>query len=173
MSYILDAIRKAEQQRNQGQMPTLHSMGAYEERGSGKSALRAAGTVGIVLLLVAIAWFHRPILETLGSGISTITTSVSGMFAGQEVSDSPAPETESSSSAGTSTAETVAAADADTLAKVQFSVISYSSDPNKRFVMDGSKILREGDIINGFPIREIRKDSVVLDVNGQPRTVQY
>ena len=56
--------------------------------------------------------------------------------------------------------------------EVAISAISYSTNKDKRFIMSGPNILREGDRISGYEIREIRKQSVLLDVGGVPREVR-
>ena len=53
------------------------------------------------------------------------------------------------------------------LKQISFSVISYSKDSRKRFVMSGAEILRQGDEVNGFKILAIEKDGVALEVEGQ------
>jgi hypothetical protein len=55
----------------------------------------------------------------------------------------------------------------DQLNQIELSVISYSKNKDKRFVMVGSKVLREGDVLKDFPIVRIKADGVVVDVQGQ------
>ena len=58
------------------------------------------------------------------------------------------------------------------VSNIRFSVISYSRDNDKRFVMDGSNIFREGDVVMGFPIITIKKSSVIVDVKGSPYEIK-
>ena len=60
----------------------------------------------------------------------------------------------------------ISSEDHQRLANIQVSVISYSKDDNRRFIMSGNDILREGDQLGGYTIHEIRRNSVVLDVRG-------
>ena len=57
-------------------------------------------------------------------------------------------------------------ADRRRLKQIRLSVISYSADSNKRFIMDGTELLREGDLLQGYPILKIRKNNVLVDVHG-------
>ena len=50
---------------------------------------------------------------------------------------------------------------------VKFTVVSYSKDVNKRFVMIGANVLREGQLLEGFPITAIKPDGVVVKVGAQ------
>lgn len=51
---------------------------------------------------------------------------------------------------------------------VNLTVISYSSDPVKRFIMAGADILREGDSLpGGILISRIRKREVLVEVEGR------
>ena len=53
------------------------------------------------------------------------------------------------------------------ISQIEFTVLSYSTDDDKRFVMVGSRVLREGDLLEGFEIRRIQQDGVVILVNGK------
>ncbi|MEA3291638.1 MAG: general secretion pathway protein GspB, partial [Pseudomonadota bacterium] len=51
---------------------------------------------------------------------------------------------------------------------VNLTVISYSSDPVKRFIMAGADILREGDSLpGGILISQIRKQQVLVEIEGR------
>ena len=48
---------------------------------------------------------------------------------------------------------------------------SYSVSPEKRFIMIGSKLIREGEFVRaGLKVEEIRQDEVVLNLRGKQIT---
>jgi hypothetical protein len=52
------------------------------------------------------------------------------------------------------------------LESLNFSVVSYSKDANKRFIMEGSRVFHEGDEFMGFIIKVIEKSAVVMTTDG-------
>ena len=180
MSHILDAIRKAEQQRQEETVPSLEAM--VHERRTSKGARRGKGWLIWVLLLIVVgaSWYlNQDQVNRWGSqGIavgkqwidqgSAYTRSLvarltgetgdaagqggGSAVGGQAAPDEPAPLT---------------SAQRALLKQIRFNVISWSSDPDKRFAMVGNDTLREGDLLEGFPITGIRKDGVMVDVNGR------
>jgi len=188
MSFLLDAIRRAEKQRNEDTVPSLEAI-VSERRQRSKN--RQGGWliwVALVMVIAATVYLNRNYLSTwwqkttevsergltsvknsLGNLISIeISDSDSGSDSGvdskQEDTDKPSgsgqPATESSGSQLTDAQRAL-------LSQIEFSVISYSSDPDKRFAMVGSEILREGDRLEGFPIKRIQADGVVISVSGK------
>lgn len=180
MSHILDAIRKAEQQRQEETVPSLETM--VHERRTRKGGRRSGSWLIWVLLLIVLgaSWYlNQNQMNQWGK---------QGLVAGQQwmdqgsryvqgllarvtgKPDSTAGQSSNDSSGGEAPADNPApltAAQRALLKQIRFSVISWSNDPDKRFAMVGNDTLREGDLLEGFPITGIRKDGVMVDVNGR------
>ena len=166
MSYILDAIKKAEQQRNKDRMPTLESIVTFDSNEGRRTAGRMVTVTVAAIILVALGWFHKPVLDGLSNAFSSTAGWISGLFSGSDETTPPPPEPgQQQQASATGLAGAPSPTQEASLKSISFSVISYSSDPNKRFVMEGNQVLREGQAVNGFPILEIRKSSVILEVN--------
>ena len=56
---------------------------------------------------------------------------------------------------------------AQLLNALQFDVVSFSKDKIKRFVMVDSQAYREGDRLEGFLLKQINPEGVVLNVEGK------
>ena len=197
MSFLLDAIRKAEKQRNEETVPSLEAI-VSERRQRSKS--RQGGWliwVALVFVVAATGYLNRNTLSLWWQNAAQYSeqtlTKVKNSFdniISVEVSDSRSadaglddPETRTASnrqeqnevagdrgikvSSNTGGSSQLTDAQRALLSQIEFSVISYSRDPDKRFAMVGSQILREGDQLEGFPIKRIRNDGVVLDINGR------
>ncbi|MGI9317401.1 MAG: general secretion pathway protein GspB [bacterium] len=187
MSFLLDAIRKAEKQRNEDTVPSLEAI-VGERRQRSKS--RQGGWlvwVALVIAVVATGYLSRNHLsnwwqqaaKASHQSIDKLKNSL-GNIVSIEVSDTSAPNTTtgqdnnssdnqsgSQKTSGTPEGSQLTNAQRALLSKIEFSVISYSDDPDKRFAMVGSQILREGDRLEGFPITRIQADGVVIDVSGK------
>lgn len=203
MSYLLDAIRKAEKQRHDDSVPTLE--GLVSERRV-KASRSRKGRLIWILLLVVIAlsvalnlsliarWWERA--ET---AVSEVVDRVSDSWqietAAQSRSNQTQPDaatpTETATAAETETAAPVTTAETEAatptpattavstsatsaltdaqralIGQIDLAVISYSTDDEKRFVMVGSEVLREGDLLEGFEVTRIQADGVVIEVDG-------
>jgi hypothetical protein len=214
MSYILDAIKKAETQRQIEQVPTLGSAVAFQPNNkSGIARKILLFLLVIAIIAVPLYIFREPVQIKASEGLERAQSWLGSMMESENASDSdesgalseqeraaesmvnslkklesepqnppqpevqteaksepdpvqePEPEPETVSKAIASP-ESIAPEDLAVLQKVSFTVISYSADSNKRFVMDGASILREGDAVEGYPIIAIRKNTVVVDVKG-------
>ena len=189
MSYILDAIKKAEKQRQSERVPTLEAALTKDSRKSARS--KTWFWAGLLLsTLVAVGFLYRQELESQVRAASQAT----GQFllnmrsvpapSAREVEENSESQTlpEPDQSPGqseltepeTASAEPGPAAESASgntgalpaSVQVSISVISYSRNEDKRFVMSGVEVLREGDRLNGHVIQEIRKGSVVIEVEG-------
>jgi general secretion pathway protein B len=76
MSYILDALRKSEQLRRRGAVPTLAALPMAMAQPERRGLLRhgALGLIPIVILSVAVGWFAS--LRTESGGASAVTAPV-------------------------------------------------------------------------------------------------
>ena len=197
MSYILDAIKKAENKRAEDQVPSLESVTGSRHQRSREGFARMLIYGLICVLAVTAMWLYRETLfqtveSTLGQarhwGQSTWQHLENRLVGGKEKGGSAienqsveeshdgGPVQDPSQETELETLETeiqVTAEQQAILNSLTFSVISYSRDENKRFVMDGSTILREGDAVRGFTILKIEPRSVTLDVDGKHYSLNY
>lgn len=179
MSYILDAIKKAERQRQQEQVPTLESIiSARYPKKNHFDPKRIGKIAGIVIFLALIGWFHKPILRGIGQSLTVVVSWTGNLFSSSNSKENNQPSGNSDQQDNVDTQASDNSVNLSTgqkaaLNQIKFTVISYSKDPNKRFVMDGSRVLREGDTVQGFPILAIEKNSIVVDVGGQNYQVKF
>ena len=187
MSFLLDAIRKAEKQRNEDTVPSLEAIVSERRK---KSKNRKGGWVIWLALVIVIAatvylnrshfssWWQKA-AEVSEQGLASVKNSLGNIIsiersdsdAGDSVGEKKRDGSQNSSGTGQSTADSSGSHLTDAqralLSQIEFSVISYSSDPDKRFAMVGPEILREGDRLEGFPIKRIQADGVVIEVSGK------
>jgi general secretion pathway protein B len=195
MSYILDAIKKAEKQRQMDQVPTLESTVAFHPDPVSRFAWKSIVAVLVVVALVAsLVWYRVPvttiaadlgqkswawamtlmpvedIVEEIMEDPAEVPNSAQpgAQLAAESAQGDTAQQVQAEVETGLAEPELPAIADADRrrLEQIRLSVISYSADSNKRFIMDGTELLREGDLLQGYPILKIRQNNVLLDVNG-------
>jgi hypothetical protein len=176
MSHILDAIRKAEKQRQDELVPSLELMvheRRQRRRGRGRRWLLwplLVAVLGVSWYLnrdLADGWFEQG-AESAGQWFRQAESRVLGMLGG--ITEEPVEKDNGGAAAngdGGTTPTALSPAQRQLLQQIRFSVISFSTDPDKRFAMVGSETLREGDLLEGFPITRIRKDGVMVDVNGR------
>ena len=193
MSYILDAIKKAENQRQMDQVPTLESVVA--QHGGSKSRVRLSWFIApliMVALIGLVIYFHKPILDQYAVASNWVVQKFDELITKENKIDAPVQNQTRSEQAsqpsnqqsnqqatqqptqqlGQQTVQQAAfqpnAADKAAIDRISISVISYSANSHKRFIMDGGQVLREGDRIEGFRILEILQHKVVIEVGGQP-----
>ncbi|MEM7194906.1 MAG: general secretion pathway protein GspB [Pseudomonadota bacterium] len=164
MSYILDAIRKAEEQRRTDQVPTLEGLATH--RRSQKAGIKSGmlwtglGVITVLAVLLALWWiFWRVPVDSPAPADNQPVSSVSDTISisGGTVEDSPA----------TSESQPIESVrPADDVKGIHFTVVSYSDEASKRFVMTGTEVLREGDSVQGYVIRQISREGVVLGKDG-------
>ena len=163
MSTILEALKKSEEERKVTKVPTLADMPAPHEPQRWPHVLLF---IILVLLLVLIGFAVKLVL--FPSDKQGIVKSVS------------APETVSASvdASGVDGQVGVDDGEGDSEAKpsvsstnndvIEVNVVSYSDQPEKRFVMIGGKLFREGEFVRaGLKVEEVRRDEVVLNQRGE------
>jgi len=174
MSYLLDAIRKAEKQRSEDSVPTLEGLVKERRARSGKRRGRGLVLLALAGIIAAGLYFNQTQVsswwQTARSGVAGLADGVS-LFRDETPSnqaevDQPAP-TSSTQEAADSTGSKISDTQRALISQIEFTVLSYSVDDNKRFVMVGSSVLREGDLLEGFEILRIQSDGVVIDVGGK------
>jgi hypothetical protein len=173
MSTILEALKKSERERKLDKVPTLGTMRPPEERRSTGfwvvlSSFMICVTAGVV------AWLYlSPSAETLppigqAAGVQPVPAAApearSVMPAArpaEAVSPDPAP---------VSVVEfrNLPRSVADQLPELTVSVISWSGESDRNFVMMDSGIYRVGDVVaDGLVLEEIEPDAAILDYLGQ------
>jgi len=177
LSYILDAIKKAEKQRNRGQISTLESAVTYQDSPKTKSRFWIKISACVVILIFTLLYFFKePVLIFISQQISKTvrpesqSTGEAQNRLSQESANEPNEDLQQETNQSIYTVQNFANFSQQTqqrLKQISFSVISYSKDSRKRFVMFGAEILRQGDEVNGFKILAIEKDGVALEVEGQ------
>ena len=158
MSYILEALRKSERERNLGKVPTLS---ATTEVAASRSRLHWWVVLATIVIAAAIGWAWT------GGGIfsprrlDAVTT--------PQVSESGRPSTSADDThSGTASMGSSAGSTAPAPADITLNVISWSQDPARRFAMINQKIYREGDSPSpGVTIKAIESDKVVVTAHGR------
>lgn len=149
MSTILDALKKSEKERKLNNIPTLSDMPAPQEKSRWPLSLLAVLALG---LLIAIAWMLTGSLRLSGSQAdgSAVQDIV---ISNETVQDAVA------------TVQPAADVNPET---VVVNVVSYSEDPETRFVIIGGKLFRENEFVTaGVKVEAIQPDSVILNQRGQ------
>lgn len=192
MSYILDALRKADQQRQRGLAPALSSapIPTSWETPPGKSARVLIGLTSLALLGlgVTIGWLHPwSDAERLASRQPPDLPSSTGVAPTALAQSTPVPSVLSSSvpptaarsggeraTSGTSSASAPAiksvpppSARRD-LPKITMTVHAYSPEPSERRAVINRQALREGEeVAPGLKLESITADGVILSYKGQ------
>jgi general secretion pathway protein B len=189
MSYILDALKKSERERSLNNIPILETMSARTNGGG--SGWRAAFLVLIVVVLgiaAVVAYVDRDRARDPGAALTENATPVREIEA-EAASMTPeiaSPVLEISPVTATdSLAEVVNETGVDAeldeqvmglppqLADIVVNVISYSTDSDRRFIMVGDRVLKEGDELQaGGIIDSITKDAVIIAYAGRQYRLQ-
>lgn len=183
MSYILDALRKSEQEREGSAVPLLR---APPRTITGHRRLLPTVSVSVVLIITAsaAAWFIAPdLLNDLGGAPGSPKSSDPAMAtAGPRVS-TPVENTDSRSTSlgsaavrdGASRSGSEIGAPDSTgsglhprVADLSLTVVSYSDTPERRFVMLDQRIVRESEAVGeGVVVKRILPNGVILAVGDE------
>lgn len=185
MSYILEALKKSERERAKGNIPTLETV---SDTGVSRRALWLGVLLGAgaLLLVVLAAWLVSAQFFRSDSSTSPPVTAGTAPHGGVDEpaarTDDPPAQTE----APRSEPETrpaiddrepqppqrvaeVSELDAGAQARVRdlsVNVVSYSQQPERRFVMLNQRIFRESDMVaDGVIVKEILPEGVLLRVD--------
>lgn len=183
MSYILDALRKSEQEREGSAVPVL---GAPPRTVAGYRRLSPAvwAVAALIVAASAAAWVIAPyLLNDTGSvpgtpAASDPLTATAGARVTTPVADSgtrsPSGDTVAvGDGVPLSGAETGAPEGPDSgvhprVANLSLTVVSYSETPERRFVMLDQRIVRESESVGeGVVVKRILPDGVILAVGDQ------
>lgn len=155
MSTILDALKKSEQEREIKKVPTLSDIPAPHEPQRWPQFLL---WIILLLLLVLIGLAVKLVMFPSGSGSALLNLPASV----QKVNVSVDEESFEDEVVDVGGSEEIPGDE------IEVNVVSYSEDPEKRFVMIGGKLLREGEFVRtGLKVEEIRQDEVVLNLRGE------
>lgn len=169
MSYILDALKKSEAERNRGSLPTLLTI---PSAGLFKSNAAIWALLGALIINAALfaTWLYWPTQPDLPQQTASIAAAAAP--APTPRADAPTP------SIAAPVLETRAAADiqdgarSSTLeppaAQFAFSTHVYADDPTLRAVTLNGRRFVEGDTISaGVQLKQITETGVVLDIDGR------
>lgn len=188
MSYILEALKKSEKERALGNIPTLGTTNEVQQadRPFWFGVIIGICVLALIFVLGWLAkdrWFSTITPTPLSSTSSEQTEEPVQQKADEEVSEEP----EISSVASNQPVESVdsdnvnsvpvlkrvdSVDELDTdaqkkLSDLAVSVVSFSQDPERRFVMLNQRIVREGSTLpNQVIVKEITPKGVILEVDG-------
>lgn len=186
MSYILDALKKSDQQRRRGEVPTLQVAPALGPR---RPPLLPYGLAGAALIVVgvAIGWF-RPwqpeptlVAAVAPTPLPDAPKPVQPELTRREpppaaaaatAAPLPAPQPPASARLETSIAPPVARSDLPASIQQELPPLSvamhvYSSQPRDRLVSVDNRLLREGDYLQpDLRLEEIMATGMVFSYRG-------
>lgn len=149
MSFLLDALGKAESDRDHGQVRELRTP-VHKKQSPLKRLLALVLLLCLLLLSFAAGYFARPYLEAkleAGQSVNTETP-----LANTALPAKPVSEAKASSNI------------------IELSAISYSEKSEIRFVMLNNSVMYEGDKLpGGERILRIERHGVVLEKDGQQK----
>ena len=170
MSYILDALKKSEAERNRSGAPSLLAL-RQVDLGSrtGMRALLAALIINACLVGFWLFWRSEPaaIVGNQPTATRVLEPATAAPLIAQRAPFTPAepttvPDPESVVVDSTSTTKAMEFAD------LTFSSHIYADDPTMRAVTVNGRRLLEGDTISaGVRLKQITETGVILDVNGR------
>ncbi len=169
MSYILDALKKSDQERQQNNGPNLQTIQRphlINKRGGARN-LQVVLLFTVVVLLVAAGWYFY------GGSISINKASVA---AAPVVETQPAPVvTQSLPEPAPTYSEPVEFSQLpdpvqQAVPALTFSFHVYSDNPERRTIIINKRRVREGDAVTpGLVLESITSQGVVLQWQGQHR----
>ncbi|MDH3378749.1 MAG: general secretion pathway protein GspB [Gammaproteobacteria bacterium] len=202
MSYILDALRKSEHERSLDNIPILKTMSARTSSvDSGWRAAFLVLIAGVLGVAAVAAFVDRDGIEGSGEALlrpaenvmpgqrTESPPSANGSVAPITVEITPPaleiPPIATPGSFSKPVADAMADSEAKSevdrqltklptvLADIVVNVISYSTDSNRRFIMVGERVLKEGDALQaGAIINSITKDAVIIAYAGRQYRLQ-
>lgn len=182
MSYILDALRKSEQEREQEALPTLRTPPRRAPRHRWLRVVLPLGAVALVAVIAAV-WVAGPgLLDARNasrapagvddSAARPVTSPAAPRTAEVETPDPRNDATGAQPEARPSN-QAVGAAGPDPATRrrvkgLSVNVVSYSDVPERRFAMIDQRIVRESEIVaDGVVVERIVPDGVVLSVGAE------
>lgn len=142
MSTILDALKKSEQERKLGDIPTLSDMPTPDEGAQVSSAWIIALLVVLLVMLTALILIFTVFDDATPTAVVATDARIVN-------NDTVATEQSSKES-------------------IVVNVVSWSEQAEQRFAIIDGKLVREGEFVRpGLKVERIQQDSVVLNHRGQ------
>jgi hypothetical protein len=161
MSFLLDALGKADHDRRRSEVPELRTYNPIEHSPL-RGLLRGLIWLSLLVLTFALGYFSRPYLDTtfFYHGVAGESKSIEKMDSNSQ--DKAALATPAQAKALENVPQE---ADHTTY---ELEVISYSDFPPARFAMINGAMLHEGEmLVSGEILLLIEPDAVVLDKAGK------
>jgi len=151
MSTILEALKKSEQERRLNNIPTLSDMPTPQEPSRWPIILLTLGLIVLLILMGLVVkkiWFSPQALVPEKHQQTQVSAAQSGdkteLVATEDITIKPS------------------------RSALTVSVVSYSDNPSKRFIMMDGNLLREGEFVKaGIIVEEIRQNEVVFNARGE------
>ena len=178
MSYILDALRKSDQQRQRGTAPmTLAAPAVVEKRPA--FSLNLVLALALLIAGMAIGWLRpwqpvapnppplnqakAPVPPLAAAPLSPLPPRVPARPSPQRVREAAVSETQ----AGVIALSELPAAIRQDIPSLSISLHGYASKPADRITMINDKLLRQGELLApGLRLEQITADGVILDYKG-------
>lgn len=182
MSYILDALKKSDQERRQNHVPTLQTINrpSYVEKKPGLAFELGVFFTGAIVLIAITAWWYQTSsvaefsIPKLAEPVRT--NNVENPLDINPVEKSFSEESINVESAGnnkkidTPIVELWELPDPirKTVPSLTFSFHVYSSNPERRTIIINKRRVREGDTMeNGLLLNEITEEGAILQWNNR------
>lgn len=202
MSYILDALKKAEAERKLGAVPGIHAPATYAAGGDHKSGRRLwlAGALALLAaILAALAWFRpwqtpqtaalpatpplppapiAPAPQPLAA-LVPVTPLVQPPLPAKPRSIASAAPQQAAQAAETQDHEPLTLRELPEQIQREIPALKiggyiYSSNPAERSLLINNKLLREGDeVAPGLMLEKMLRGSVVLYYKGYRYRIAY
>ena len=165
MSFLLDALGKADEDRRRAEVPELRTY-RQSYRSPWRRVLSGLLIVSLLVLSFVAGYLLRPVLEPAFSRLSgpaeSIAPSVTPVQAPVQTAPAQAPPVTQFQAPRPINAQEM------TLPGIELEVISYAENPAARFAMINGLVLHEGDALQtGERLLVIERDAVILDRAGQ------
>ncbi len=159
MSFLLDALGKADDDRRRAAVPELRTRG-HQRNMPTRSVFRIVLLMLLALISFALGFLSRPYLEP-GYTISIVRD-------GENAAVSSSAETNTAAAPAQNQFVRQKETQTPAATPIELSVISYSRVPTERFAMLNGFLMYEGDILSvGERLIEIRPDGVLLEKDGR------
>ena len=162
MSFLLDALGKADDDRQRAAVPELRTP-RHQRNTPTRRVFKVVLWLSLMLVSFALGFFSRPYLEP-GYTISIVRDDANVSAQSQAGDKTTAAESLNVVAGGS--AQPVPPTAVSPV--IELSVISYSSVPTERFAMLNGFLMYEGDVLSGGErLIEIKTDGVLLEKDGR------
>lgn len=172
MSYILEALKKSERERQRGNIATLQTAPqvVLNHRSLWLGMLMGAA---VLAALVVIAWFVDPRLARRAADVPRTATASGARPGAAQSKAQPQPSGPSAASAPAKAGapqrvDSISQLDPADRARIQglsLNVVSYSDVPRRRFIMVNQKIVHESESIgDGVVVKRILPGGALVTV---------